>query len=268
MPQDTFLIPVPPRHLSVLRSWDVTPAHLAYRIGPGPRLLRADTPSLPRGGLMYLDHRGYDGLGSPDALLQEVLRECRRQDHAGVILAFDRPLPPLERLAARLDEQLRRSGRTLYVTEIFAHHAPGARVMIPSALSGGSLSQRLSEACRSFGAERTVLALDRVAEDFSLPAPTGSGTPLTREELSRQIDRLRPSIFFSPELCARYFTYMSREGSAHFVLFDDSDTLRRKTDTARQLGIHTFLLPWPLLEPCGAALGVPRMPSRTPNRHP
>ena len=112
---------------------------------------------------------------------------------------------------------------------------PHAQVCISSALSGGTLVQRLREAQERFGRDRVVLALQRVAEDFFLPSPTGSGTPLTQEELRERIQQRQPSIFFSHELCARYFTYMSRESGAHFVLYDDASTLAKKLQVARSL---------------------------------
>lgn len=39
-----------------------------------------------------------------------------------------------------------------------------------------------------------------------------------------------PSVFFSQDLCARYFTY-TRNGETHFVLYDDADTLSQKLRT-------------------------------------
>ena len=79
--------------------------------------------------------------------------------------------------------------------------------------------------------------------------------------------RLSPAVFFSGELCARYFTYMGRDNGAHFVLFDDGDTLRRKVEVARRLGIHTFLAPWAEIGPYAAQLGVQRKPEqRQPRR--
>ena len=101
-----------------------------------------------------------------------------------------------------------------------------------------------------------ALALQRVAEDFFLPSPSGSGTPLSQDELHRRIHQLSPSIFFSQELCARYFTYMSRESGAHFVLFDDGATLRRKLEAAQSLDIHTVLAPWPEIADVTVALGL------------
>lgn len=261
MAQDTFIITLPPRQLPALRGWQVTPAHLAYRLGPGPHLFRAES-TVPKGGLMVVDDRDFDGLGPTGPLCQEILRECQARGFSGAVLDFENRLPPLEQIAASLDEQFARRGWGLYVTERYAPHAPHARVMIPSALSGGSLQRRLEEALERCGESRTVLALEKVAEDFSLPSPTGSGRPLTEQELEELRERLSPSVFFSGDLCARYFTYMSRENGAHFVMFDDGDTLRRKIEVGRKLGVGTFLIPWADAAPYAARLGIPRRPEQ------
>ena len=261
MPQDTFIITLSPRQLPALRGWQVTPAHLAYRLGPGPHLFRADSTA-PRGGLMVIDDRDFDGLGPTGPLCQEILRECQARGFSGAILDFENRLPPLEQIAGQLNEQFARRGWTLYVTERYGPHAPQGRVMIPSALSGGSLQRRLEEALERFGESRVTLALEKRRMDFFLPSPTGSGQPLTQQELEELKERLSPSVFFSGDLCARYFTYMSRDSGAHFVLFDDGDTLRRKIEVARRLGIRTFLAPWDDVAPCAARLGLPRKPEQ------
>ena len=116
------------------------------------------------------------------------------------------------------------------------------------------------ESLERFGESRVALALEKRAEDFYLPSPTGSGQPLNEQELEALRERLRPSVFFSGELCARYFTYMSRDNGAHFVLFDDGDTLARKLDVARGLNIRTFLAPWAEVSPYAARLGIQRRP--------
>ena len=90
-----------------------------------------------------------------------------------------------------------------------------------------------------------ALAVERVAEDFYLPSPTGQGMPLTREELQKRIAERAPSVFFSNELCAHYFTYMSRETGAHFILFDDGESLEKKRTLAQELGISRFFLLYP-----------------------
>ena len=106
-----------------------------------------------------------------------------------------------------------------------------------------------------------MLALQRVAEDFFLPSPTGSGTPLTQEELRERIQQRQPSIFFSHELCARYFTYMSRESGAHFVLYDDASTLAKKLQVAHSLDIRTVLAAWPEIADAAEELGLRRTAS-------
>ena len=139
-------------------------------------------------------------------------------------------------------------GRTLYVPE----HCPvaGATILLCTALSGGTLEGRLTQAVDQYGAEHLALDLQRLAMDFPLPCPGGQGTPLTRSQLAALA--AGRSTFYSDALCARYFT-LTRQGQTHFVLFDDARTLRRKLDLARQLGIRDALVMLPevedLLEP-------------------
>ena len=52
-------------------------------------------------------------------------------------------------------------------------------------------------------------------------------------------------VFFSHELCARYFTYTDREGAAHFVLFDDADTLAAKLAQLTGCGVQTVFALYP-----------------------
>lgn len=238
MTYEPLILIVPPDRLKQVQGLSVTVAHQAYRVGRGPHLFRSGPPVPVRGGLMVMDHQGFDGRGEPGVLCDEVVRECAARGFQGVVCDFSqRRLSLLERAVKELGERFSRRGWRLIVPEEYAHCSPHVRVMVSSALSGGSLQRRLEEAARQYGPQRLILAVQRVAEDFYLPSPDGSGTPLGREELRSQIEERRPSIFFSHELCARYFTYMSRDNGAHFVLFDDGDTIRKKLQVARGLGI-------------------------------
>ena len=58
------------------------------------------------------------------------------------------------------------------------------------------------------------------------------------------MEERQPSVFFSDELCAHYFTFMSRQNGAHFILFDDLSSVRKKLHVARSLGISDALLPY------------------------
>ena len=51
-------------------------------------------------------------------------------------------------------------------------------------------------------------------------------------------------MFFSPELCARYFTYM-QGGQAHFVLYDDAETMQQKMKLAKTMGYRAALVMYP-----------------------
>lgn len=252
-----FCITVTPDQLREIRGLSVTPAHLAYRMGQGPHLFRTGGNSAPYGGWMVLDCRDFDGLGRPGPFCQEVTRECAARNFSGVVCDFEAGrLPPLEETVAQLGNECSRRGWNLLVPEHYASCSPHAQVMISSALSGGSLELRLKEAQQRFGRERVVLALQRSAEDFFLPSPTGGGRPLTQEQLHRLMEERSPSVFFSRELCARYFTYMSRDSGAHFVLFDDDQTLVKKVEVARSVGISTVLGAWTDLRDAAPALGL------------
>lgn len=268
MSMDSIILTVTPDRLREIQSLPVTPAHMAYRLGKGPHLFRTGGPSAPRGGLMMMDSRQFDGLGSPAPFCQEVVRECAARGFSGILCDFEAGrLPPLEQIIHQLGENCARRGWQLYVPEQYGHCADHARVLISSALSGGSLHQRLTEAQERFGADRVALAVQRVAEDFYLPSPTGSGSPLTREQLRQRLEELHPSVFFSHELCARYFTYMSRESGAHFVLFDDGATLAKKLEVARGLGVPAAVLAWPEVCDVYGELGLRPSPGREAGRH-
>ena len=242
----TLILITPPGDSRAARSTGLTLAHLAYRVGGGPHLFRANLPVAVRGGLMVIDSEGFDGKGEATPFCHEVLRECTARGFGGVVCNFEgRPIPLLAQAVAQLGDLLDKRGWPLYVTESYGGASDKARVLIPSALSGGSLRQRLEEAVARYGAGRVALAVERVAEDFFLPSPTGQGVPLSREELRQQLTERSPTVFFSAELCAHYFTYMSKQNGAHFILFDDAGSIRKKLQIAAGLGISTALLAYP-----------------------
>ena len=247
--KSNLILTAPPSDARAALAYGLPVAHMAYRVGGGPHLFRASMPVSVRGGLMVMDNTGFDGRGEPPAFCQEVLRECSARGFDGVICDFEgRPLQLLAAIVRNLGDLLHKRGWPLYVTEAYASYSDKARVMISSALSGGSLQQRLSEAAEQFGPGRVALAVERVAEDFYLPSPTGQGMPLTREELKQRMDERAPSVFFSNELCAHYFTYMSKQNGAHFVLYDDALSIRKKLHIARTLDISDAILAYPQVD--------------------
>ena len=232
-----------PEQVQAARRRGLPVACLAYRVGGGGHLFRSRQPAVPPGGLLALDDLGADGRADPAVFCREVLDECLARRASGVYCAFrDRTPPPLRQGAARLAEALARRGLPLYVPEALGDAGPQVRPLISSALSGGSLEQRLREAADRFGPDRTVLLAERTAVDFRLPSPTGQGAALSREALEALLREQAPAVFFSPELCARYFTYRTGPEGVHFVLFDDAGSLRQKLRTAARLGLRRAFL--------------------------
>ena len=227
-----------PCYLPEARRWGLPIAHAAYRIDSGGRLAALALPPEVRGGLLLVTGTDCAAPPQPEALARDILRQCLQRDYSGVVLE-----PVLTAAAMTALESLcRRYGRTLYIPERCGGQMPDARVVVSTALSGGTLRRRLEEVCRRFGPRRIALDLACVRADFSLPAPYGDGTALTARQLAALREQ-RP-VFFSPELCARYFTY-GQGGMTHFVLFDDADTLRRKVGLGTELGIAAGMLSLP-----------------------
>ena len=216
-------------------------AHMAYRVEPGPRLMRLDQRMPGQGGLLYLSMEPGLNCRHIDAFCVQVLRECGARRFQGVIADLPQGYGAL---VEQLHRALVQRNLSLYVPENYQAQAPKARVLVSTAISGGTLRGRLEEALKRFGPERTVAALERVAEDFIPPAQNGSGTPLSPQALAELRNRLRPNIYWSPELCARYFTYFQPGGRAHFILFDDPETLRAKLRLAGEVGIRQCLAAW------------------------
>lgn len=242
-----LLLALPAGRESRGRDFGLTPAHMAYRIGPGPRLLGARLPPGLRGGLMQIDCAGFDGEGDPVPCCRQILGECRRRGCRGIVCDFEGPpCGCLGKLVEILDRNCAAQGWALYVPEGYMNRAPQGRALVPSALTHGTLERRLRDALGRYGPGRTALAVEWVREDFPLPA-SGRGAPLAPDALEGMLHRLEPAVFFDRGLCAHYFTYMAG-AKAHFVLFDTPRSIREKLSLANRLGVGAALLPQPEIE--------------------
>lgn len=214
-------------------------AHVAYRIGKGT-LLRQELGGNVRGGLLSLSDRDAPFIPNPEQLAAAILRECGQRGYSGVVADFE--LPPTTDRITLLRTLAKRCNQNFQLLVPQGCSVPGATILINTAVSGGSLSQHLREAIVQY--PNAALDLQRLMMDFTLPAPTGEGRPLSLEELTTLRKRLGPSVFFSPELCARYFTYM-QGGQAHFVLYDDAETMQQKMKLAKEMGYRMALVMYP-----------------------
>lgn len=216
-------------------------AHVAFCVGGDGALLSRSLPSALRGGQLVLRCEESFPAASAETVAREVMHAAVCRNFGGILL--DAPaMPCVSALIGQLVPLCRYYQRKLYIPECCAAATREATVLLCTALSGGSLRQRLEEACAQYGAGRIALDLQRLMMAFPLPCPTGVGAPLTAAQLQKL--RQGHSTYYCDELCAHYFT--CRRGSeTHFVLFDDADTLARKTELAEALGIKEGFVTWP-----------------------
>ena len=189
-----------------------------------------------------------DGCEIPDlsVLCKEVWRECEQRGFAGIVADFEQPFSEQRCLFLnQLCGVLQRNGRALFVPEAYGCEVKGAMVLICTAVSGGTLRQRLEEARKEFG-DRVALDVQRVRMEFPLPCPGGEGAALSRETLCKLLEE-KPAVFFSEDLCAKYFVRVCG-CEPRFVLFDDAQTLRRKLRLAQGMGIMTAFVMFPEVE--------------------
>lgn len=238
-----------PDHLRQVLSYTDRPAHVAYRVGEDGSLTRHSLLAATRGGLMVLGDGERSAVRDASALCREVWRECGNRGYVGVAADFEGPVSDVRTaFLCRLGEVLSRNRRQLYVPEPYGRLVPAAKVLISTALSGGTFRQRVEEAAGLYGGmERIAFDLQRLRMEFPLPCPGGEGRPLTGQELEGMLRERNPSVFYSGDLCAKYFTF-TREGAGHFVLFDDGDTLLRKIRMGREMGVTFGLLQFPEVE--------------------
>lgn len=243
----TVIFAAPADQQAALR-FGVPVAHMGYRIGPGGGLLRDSLPSTLRSGYLMLSDYGFSASAGWEEFCRELLRECAERHYEGVVADFEtQENPRLGALLKELFPLLEKQKLSLYVPESYAGFCPGARVLVSTALSGGTLGHRLGEAVHKFGASRIALDVERVSMIFSLPCPGGSGTVLPSFSLQRLLTENEPSVFFSWELCAYYFLLMEKDGY-RLVLYDDACSILQKLHLARQYGIREAFLVFPEIQ--------------------
>lgn len=198
--------------------------------------LRMRAQPAGRGGLLGL----YTESGLPadfdgQKLARELQGQMRRFGCGGLLL--DLPSDPGGRaFTARLAPQLAALGLVHYVPVELAGQAPQAKLILPSAISGGSFEGMLRHFTSLYPPSQLCLELIRTRNDFLMPSPDADGTPLSAEQFAELQARAGGS-YYARELCCRYFTYLDDERRPHFVMFDDAATAQAKALQAAQAGL-------------------------------
>ena len=161
-------------------------AHVAYRIGRG---LHAPAPERAAADPGRAAGRHRPGRALDRRARKSCLPQCSGSADAGASPArcWTFRVRTADRLAfaKKLASALTQTRRTLYMPEAYGPAVPGAIPLICTALSGGDFAQRLREAALAAGgAGRLALDVQRLRMDFTLPARTGEGVPLSRPGVS------------------------------------------------------------------------------------
>lgn len=240
-----IIIAAPLGSIEAALSTGLAVAHMIYRIGRGYHLYRAHNTDFVKGGLMVVDTDGYIGGGPISELVLEIIGECRKNEFSGIVLdTGGASTMMLVSLVSNLSKNAAEYGLKLFVPENLSSAAENTVILLPSALSGGTLTDHISDALSKYGIGRVALEIERIRMDFSLPAVTGAGKELTSAELETLIERHHPKSFLSKDLCANYFTYHDKKG-IRFVLYDNSASIKRKLSVASKMGVENAFLFYP-----------------------
>ena len=190
----------------------------------------------PCGGLLMVLYAA--PISDAGLAARDILRQCLSGQHSGILLDFPPGQKELVPMVRELAALCRRYATALFLPEYYAS-CGDTFVIVSSTLVGGNLREKLQDAASRYGAQRILLDLERTCRDYLLPSPGGSGQCLTRETFCRVSAGC--TRYYSPEQCARYFTY--RNGAqSHYIVYDDGDTLRKKLSLAQELGISKALV--------------------------
>jgi len=130
-----------------------------------------------------------------------------------------------------LIELAQQFGSNLVVPEIWRNILPQAGVLISSAISGGTMNERVQEAAAA-NPRRCWLMLEPMATEFPLPCPDGIGKEITITDYGNS--------FYSEALCCMY-THFATEQRAGFIVWDTEQTLLRKMELAKNAGFLGFV---------------------------
>ena len=140
-----------------------------------------------------------------------------------------------------LSKLLYSRGIVHFIPISMAQAAPQAKLIITSAVSGGSYQEMLTGYAGRYGANRLCLELVRTCSDFLMPSYSPEGTVLSPTQFREIIEAYNPSVYFSQELCAKYCTYRKEEEN-HFLLFDDAASAAQKLNIAAKQGFFAAFM--------------------------
>lgn len=238
MDEMKIYLSAPPNFVSEAARYGAVSA-MAYRIGRDLRLYQSPMPEVRR-ALMDVDASSFSGCGPHEALVRQLVCQCFRSGHIGLVMDLPRPNGRLFAFCEALGRAAARYDLELYLPERYARCAPDSFVLVPAQNTSGTYAGRLARLKSLYGAKRLALEAERVYTDFTLPCRSGTGHVISPAANASP----PPDTRFSPELCANTASFI-RDGRAHLVVWDDRDTLSRKLEIAGDIGIRRVFFYYP-----------------------
>lgn len=161
-------------------------------------------------------------------LCGDIFYEAKSGGYKGVLFDFENRGAEMYPFVSALSYGLYERGLEHFAPERFHSAAPYAKLLITAAVSGGSFADMYENAVRKYGEQRLGFELSPTRSDFIIPSYSTEGKAISQEEFNVLVQRYNPSIYFSNELLAKYFTYRDGSGEFHFVIFDDAVTMQEK----------------------------------------
>ena len=180
--------------------------------------------------------------GDGGQFCSDLIAEVRALGCPGVFLDLEQNYPMLQGFVEQADRRLAEENIPLYVPERGAQGLRYAAAVCEAAVSGGSFDQRFANLLARYGEGRVAAMIQPVCTSFQLPSTNADGVQLTRDDLERLRAQYGAQVFFSKELCAKYFTYMDEMSQGHFILFDDKSTIQEKYRRLSARGITCFVM--------------------------
>lgn len=231
------------RQWSQVRQQNGRAVSISYALGPEARLRKTALPPETRGTLMGICDQDFSpGRSDVDGFVRDVLYETQRLGYTGVLADWEGICQTRVAFLQRLEQALEEKQLPLFAPRPYGPHLSTARLVTPCCVSGGSLEEMLREQIDAFGAQRLAMDLTPMCQAFTLPCHYAHGRTLTPEQCRALLKQYGSSLFFSREMCVKYFTFMDENKQGNYVLFDDASTLQRKMQLCRSLGITTFFL--------------------------
>ncbi len=223
----TYFIVTPSDKLP--RNYNAPTVYMEYTVSGDGFLLRRKDAGDHQGGMMGICFNT-DFPCEKSELYAAMMNECEVYRYNSILL-FGNKIP--QKVLSALEKQNR------YPVYLPYHFSFGRlNAVLDTAVSGGSLEEYLAQNANG----KNALYIAQTYADFTLPAKGGAYRDLTADEFKKRYEKCEKSTHFSSELCARYFTYF-KDHKAHFVLYDDSNTIEAKLQLGEKFAFPIAFLP-------------------------